>query len=292
MPIEDYVPFVHDFAVRPEGKAASVTELEDGDLIIEGWAANFEGVDRENENFTDGAFKRGIKSFLNSQAALCYHHKHDMALGKVLELQEVEGKGLWMKARVDRQVEGSPLWHIYNGIKKGTLSGLSAGGFFKRKMTPEGLRIADVDFTEISVTPVPIHAGTNFAVVAGKALETPAQPVSAAPVVTGTVSSPNIGMTYPTDSTNPLVPYPGIGQPYVYPSVPQPWQQPQPAPPYQPQPAPASTPAPAPQDTEGEVLTPEIKEKIDKLLDSYEALLQKLEGTQEESEEESDTSQE
>jgi hypothetical protein len=27
-----------------------------------------------------------------------------------------------------------------------------------------------MDFTEISVTPVPVHPGTNFAVVAGKAL--------------------------------------------------------------------------------------------------------------------------
>ena len=28
-----------------------------------------------------------------------------------------------------------------------------------------------MDFTEISVTPVPVHPGTSFAVVAGKALE-------------------------------------------------------------------------------------------------------------------------
>jgi hypothetical protein len=31
-------------------------------------------------------------------------------------------------------------------------------------------KITGVDFTEVSVTPVPIHPGTNFAVVAGKAL--------------------------------------------------------------------------------------------------------------------------
>ena len=89
----------------------------------------------------------------------------------MLDLKEVEGKGLWMKARVDKQEESSPLHYIYNGIKKGSMKGLSVGGFFKRKWTELGRRIADMDFTEISVTPVPVHTKTGFAVVAGKALE-------------------------------------------------------------------------------------------------------------------------
>jgi hypothetical protein len=60
---------------------------------------------------------------------------------------------------------------IYNAVKKGSMRGLSVGGFFKRKLTELGWRISDADFTEISVTPVPVHPGTSFAVVAGKALE-------------------------------------------------------------------------------------------------------------------------
>jgi phage head maturation protease len=94
----------------------------------------------------------------------------------VLDLEEVEGKGLYMKARVDFQPESSPLRYIYNAIKKGTYKGLSVGGYFRRKLTNAGWRIADMDFTEVSVTPVPKHSGTSFAVVAGKALadtETP-----------------------------------------------------------------------------------------------------------------------
>lgn len=183
----DLFAFTYSFGLSPEGKADpgsitldpdSITELEDGDLLIEGWAANFEGLDRQNENFMEGAFQRGIKSFLSGQRALCFHHKHDMGIGEVLDLQEVEGKGLKMKARVDHQPESSPLRYIYNAIKKGTYKGLSVGGFFRRKLTPKGWRIADMDFTEISVTPVPVHPGTGFAVVAGKALEDapPAEP--------------------------------------------------------------------------------------------------------------------
>lgn len=176
---DDLLAFRYDFGLGLEGKATpdavsfstdSITTLEDGDLLIEGWAANFEGIDRQGENFAEGAFQRGIKSFLSSQASLNFHHKHDHGIGKVLQLDEVEGKGLHMKARVDYQPESSPFRYIYNGIKKGSYNGLSVGGFFKRGMTPDGPRIVDMDFTEISVTPVPIHRGTSFSVVAGKAL--------------------------------------------------------------------------------------------------------------------------
>ena len=188
----DTFAFTFGFGLAPEGKATAeailddetVTELEDGDLLIEGWAANFSGLDRDGENFMPGAFKAGVDNFLNAQAALCFHHKPDHGIGKVLDLKEVEGKGLFMRARVDKQEPSSPLYYVYNGIKKGTYKGLSVGGRFKRKLTNAGYRISDVDFTEVSVTPVPVHSGTSLAVVAGKALEagpevpaeTPAEP--------------------------------------------------------------------------------------------------------------------
>lgn len=172
----DTVAFQYGFI--PEGKslddgstAQVVTELEDGDLLIEGYAAVFQGVDREGENFVDGSFQRGCKAFLDGQAALTYHHSNAIGIGKVLELEEHPGKGLFMRARVDYQPESSPFFFAYNGIKKGTYNGLSAQGFFKRKLTENGWRIADTDLTRITVTPVPVHPGTHFGVVAGKALQ-------------------------------------------------------------------------------------------------------------------------
>jgi HK97 family phage prohead protease len=171
---DELLAFRYDFALDekalPEGQQ-TVTVEENGDLIIEGYAAVFAGMDRQNENFTDGAFKRGIKSFLEGQAGLCYHHKHDKLLGKVLDLREEEGKGLKMRARVDGAIRKHPeLGTYYEQIKNGSLNALSVGGFFRRKLTEAGKKIVDMDFTEISVTPVPVHPGTNFAVVAGKAL--------------------------------------------------------------------------------------------------------------------------
>jgi HK97 family phage prohead protease len=173
---DDLVRFRYDFtlagkALEDGGTEAVVIEADNGDLIIEGYAAVFEGVDRQGENFVDGAFQRGIKAFLDSTAALCFHHKHDQVLGKVLDLHEEEGKGLKMRARVDGAIKSHPvLGTYYQQIKNGTLNGLSVGGFFKRAMTDAGQRIADMDFTEISVTGVPVHTGPRFDVIAGKAL--------------------------------------------------------------------------------------------------------------------------
>jgi|SRR4051794_20599876 len=167
----DLFSYRFDFIPEPAEGKALVEQQENGDLIIEGYAAVFDGQDREGENFVDGAFREGVKSFLGGQAALCYHHKHDQCLGKVLSLEEVEGKGLKMRARVDGACADDPsLKRVYQQIKKGTLNALSVGGFFRRKLTDSGRKISKCDFTEISVTPVPVHPGTNFAVVAGKAL--------------------------------------------------------------------------------------------------------------------------
>jgi hypothetical protein len=56
---------------------------------------------------------------------------------------------------------------IYHQIRKGTLTGLSMGGFFKRL----GNMIVDIDPTELSVTGTPTHSQPAFTVVEGKALE-------------------------------------------------------------------------------------------------------------------------
>jgi HK97 family phage prohead protease len=167
----DLFQFRYDFLLDGKALDETVHEDDNGDLIIDGYAAVFDGIDRQGENFAEGAFQRGIKAFMAGPASLCYHHKHDKCLGKVLDLTEEEGKGLKMRARVDGAIKNHPeLGTYYQQIKNGTLKALSVGGFFKRALTNIGPRITDVDFTEISVTPVPVHTGPSFAVLAGKAL--------------------------------------------------------------------------------------------------------------------------
>lgn len=178
------------FAFTVGGKALTdesiKVEDESGDLIIEGYAAVWEGEDRQGENFAPGAFQRATKAFLEAGSPLCFHHKRDHVLGKVEELEE-DDKGLRMRARVDGEIKDHPiLKSIYGQIKKGTLKGLSVGGFFKRAMIEGKQKIADMDFTEISVTGVPMHTSPSFAVVAGKAVLDDVQ-VPAVPEVDGEV---------------------------------------------------------------------------------------------------------
>lgn len=161
------------FAFAVGGKALeddSVSVEENGDLIISGYAAVWEGEDRQGENFMPGAFQRASKAFLEAGGPLCFHHKRDHVLGAVTSLEE-DAKGLKFQARVDGEIQKHPvLGTIYSQIKKKTLRGVSVGGFFKRAMVAGKQKIADMDFTEISVTGVPMHTGPSFDVVAGKAL--------------------------------------------------------------------------------------------------------------------------
>lgn len=154
-------------------RASVVTEQDNGDLLIDGMAAVFDGLDRQSEQFAPGSLAAGIKAFLAGGAPLCFHHKHDQVLGRVLEMEEVEGKGIRALARVDGAIKNHPvLGTIYEQIKNGSIASYSLGGFFKRAMTPNGPRIVHVDPTELSATAVPVMAnGTQFSVIAGKALE-------------------------------------------------------------------------------------------------------------------------
>jgi HK97 family phage prohead protease len=159
--------FRYDFFL--DQKAYEVTEDENGDIWVEGYASDW-GVDRQEEAFEPGAFERGLKSFLSVNPIMLYHHQYDKALG-VFTDAKVDEHGLWVRGRVDRPAAGSWAEDIFNKIKRGTIKAFSVGGIFKRRMTKSGPRIYDVDLGEISVTPFPVNPRTTFAVVAGKAFE-------------------------------------------------------------------------------------------------------------------------
>lgn len=149
------------------GDTVTASETRDGDILIEGWAAVFSGLDRQNENFSETAFSAAAQALARpSGLPLLYHHKRDHVLGQVLDLRVVPGKGLWLKARVDAQPTSSPLAWIVAAIKRGSIRSLSVGGVFKRL----GQKIIHADLIEISTTAAPVHEGTGFAVVQGKAL--------------------------------------------------------------------------------------------------------------------------
>lgn len=160
-------PFSYDFAL--DAKALDHTVDDNGDLWIEGYASDF-GIDRQEEAFEEGSFERGLKTYLTRNPIMLYHHQYDKALGQFTDAR-VDQKGLWVKGRVDAPATGSWAEDIFNKIRKGTIRSFSVGGLFKRRMTPQGPRIYDVDLGEISVTPFPVNPRTTFSVIAKKAFE-------------------------------------------------------------------------------------------------------------------------
>jgi HK97 family phage prohead protease len=154
------------------GKLLPATETDYGsqDLLLEGLCVVWDSIDSEGESFLRGAFDKSVKAFLAGSAPLCYNHRPGAILGKVLDLKETSA-GIWMTARVDAAIRKHPeLAVIYEQIKRGTIRGLSCGGFFSRVQTPDGPRISTARVTEISATALPTDEKPRFAVVAGKAL--------------------------------------------------------------------------------------------------------------------------
>lgn len=142
----------------------ALTETEDGDLIIEGIAADYE-PDRVGEAFVPGVFAKAIEAFLSRGGPLMFHHKHDQQLGQVKELRETD-KGLFIKAIVPKPADGSPLRDHYDKIKRGMMRGLSTWGTAIRERTRDGIKIVEVDLQEISVTPLPVGPNAMFNVAA------------------------------------------------------------------------------------------------------------------------------
>ncbi len=88
----------------------------------------------------------------------------------MLDLSE-DDYGVKLRARVDRQEPGSPLLHLFNAVKRGTLKGLSLGGYFSRGGRGAGKMISDVlRISEVSITGVPQHPLTAAQAIEVKAM--------------------------------------------------------------------------------------------------------------------------
>jgi len=146
-----------------EGKAVE----EDGDLYIAGYASDFD-IDRDGEYIEPGALQKALDSYMENPV-LCYHHKMSEAMGQVVEAK-VDGKGLWIKARVDQPEPGTEAANRFRQVAKGTLRGFSIGGFFRKAVAKGKTMIHEIDLVEISLTPTPVNPRTLGTVV-GKALD-------------------------------------------------------------------------------------------------------------------------
>lgn len=134
----------------------------DGDIIIEGYAADFES-DRQGEVFLPGAFDNACAKATASEIPLLHEHDGKRQLGVIEELR-VDERGLWTRARIAKAAAGSWAEDVVGKIKRGMMKGLSVSGRTKVKRTRTGLAIGDIDLWEVSVTPAPVQPGAMFAV--------------------------------------------------------------------------------------------------------------------------------
>lgn len=157
-----------EFAFALDSKAET-TSQDDGSVIIEGYASNFD-IDRQDEAFEPGAFEDGVKAYMASNPVVLYHHKTDHAMGRVTDYR-LDTKGLWVRAMLDAPEPHTPAADIVRKVKSGTIRAFSVGGKFYRRATAAGQRIFKTDLREISITPLGVNRTTLFA-VAGKAFDT------------------------------------------------------------------------------------------------------------------------
>jgi len=156
-------PFVLDVGL-PTIKSL---DPDDGDIIIEGYAADFE-KDRQGERFLPGAFDEAVKKASEGTIPLLLEHNNNQPLGVVEQLR-VDDVGLWTRARIATKAV-QDAWDGAKGkvemIRRGVMKGLSVRGHSWGRMTNDGPEIGHIDLAEISVTPVGVQPGALFGVVA------------------------------------------------------------------------------------------------------------------------------
>lgn len=158
-------------AVTLNGKSLQATELQSGDIRLDGYCVVYERIDADGENFLRNSLKTAGPAFLRGPAPLAWHHDASKILGRVLSLEE-DAYGVKMVGRVDRQSPESPLHYLYETIRRGSGKvGLSIGGYFSRAATATGRMIDNVlRITEISATARASHPLTLATVEETKAI--------------------------------------------------------------------------------------------------------------------------
>jgi HK97 family phage prohead protease len=157
--VSSIAPFNFDVAL-----AEKAVEAEDGDIVISGYAADFE-TDRQGEVFLPGAFDEACAKASENTIPLLFEHDNTRQLGVIEELK-VDDQGLWARARIAKAAVGSWAEDIVNKIRRGMLRGLSVRGL----SLVRDKKISYIDLAEVSVTSVPAQPGALFA-VATKSIE-------------------------------------------------------------------------------------------------------------------------
>jgi HK97 family phage prohead protease len=148
------------------GFTKGVTEA-DGTVVISGYAATWNTLDRVGDTIDPKAFDEALEVF-KKNPTLCWLHDRQKVIGEITTFKK-DDVGLFIEARIPKPAEGSEPWAItaYDKVRTGIYKALSIGGkwvhaFNKTIGRPYIKKVTDL--FEVSVVGVPCNPDTVFAV--------------------------------------------------------------------------------------------------------------------------------
>lgn len=141
-------------------------DKKNDDFFIEGFAST-ENIDRVNEVVLASAFKKSLKQFMKNPVLLL-HHGFDVEgrspVGKIVEAEIIEGKGLKIKAFISKTEE-----KLRTKIEEGLFKAFSFGFRILDSVADKvrGInisKITNLELLEISVVSIPANRQALFSV--------------------------------------------------------------------------------------------------------------------------------
>ena len=125
-------------------------------IFIEGYASTND-IDRSGDVVPSSVWEKGIQNYLKNPIILS-QHDYDDPVGRMVEYK-VDGKGLWIKARVSAAAE------IFSLVKDKVLTAFSVGFRImdaEYNAAAEVFMIKELELVEISIVSVPCNQNTVF----------------------------------------------------------------------------------------------------------------------------------
>ncbi len=127
-------------------------------LEISGWAARFDELDAENEQFHPVGMAKALDSFLKLNPVVLLNHKRsELPYGKVVSA-DVRPEGVFVRAVIPKAVTGKAA-EVYQAVKDGLLRGWSLGGLWSRMNVGGQTRLFCNRIVELSLASIPTSEG-------------------------------------------------------------------------------------------------------------------------------------
>jgi len=153
--LEKVIPFDTQFEIIKQ-------EVEQDDFFVEGFAATSD-LDSQGDIITHQALKKAAKALLKVYTTALFNHDMDRPIGKIVEAEAVEGKGLRVKIQLSKSETD-----IRRKVEEGIISKFSIRGRalrIERKFDESKnvmlFIIHEIEIVEVSLVSLPANAAAR-----------------------------------------------------------------------------------------------------------------------------------